>query len=126
MRVEIVPATPADFAALAERSESTPRAPPMRVVALAAKVEGRVVGIGGIAFYKNGQNVAFADITDEARKYGPAIHRAGRAAISLAKSRGIKRLVAIGESNPASSRWLIRLGFRPVDIDGVRNYVLDL
>lgn len=119
-------ATREDFEELASRSKNTPAIPPVRVLALAAKVDGRVIGIGGIAFLRTGQKMAFADITDEARNYPVAIHKAGRAALDLAKRHGIKQLVAVGESHEASKRWLLRLGFEPVEVSGTVNYVIDL
>lgn len=125
-RVTLEPATREDFAELAAVSKKTPAAPPMRMLALAAKVDGRVIGIGGIAFNRYGQKVAFADITEEARKYPVSIHKAGLAAIALAKKQGLKQLVATGESHEASVRWLIRLGFRPVAVGNEVNFVLDI
>lgn len=124
--VTITPATPEDFAELAARSDWTPAVPPVRSIALVGKVDGRAVAIGGVAFFKNGQNVAFCDITDEGRKYPLSIHRAGLAAIALAKEHGLKHLVATGESNVASQRWLVRLGFKPVLTGYGVNYVLEL
>ena len=125
-KVTLTPATRADFAELAAVSENTPAVPPVRVLALAAKVDGRVIGIGGVAFFPTGQKVAFADITDEARKYPVSIHKAGLAAIDLARRHGIRQLVATGESHDASRRWLLRLGFLPVDVGAGVNYVRDL
>jgi len=124
--VTLAPATRDDFAELAARSEFTPRTPPVRVLALAAKVDGRVIGIGGVAFYGNGQKVAFADISEEARGYPVSIHKAGRATLALAKKHGLTQLVATGDSHDASKRWLERLGFRPVEIGGRINHVLEL
>ena len=125
-RVRLVPATAADFADLSARSPNTPSTPPVRMLALTAKVGDRVIGIGGVAFFKTGQKVAFADITDEARKYPITIHKAGLATLALAKKHGLKQLVATGESHDASLRWLLRLGFIPVETGAGTNYVLNL
>lgn len=125
-RVTLTPATRDDFAELAIRSANTPDTPPVRVLAFAGKVDGRVIGIGGIAFFRNGQKVAFADITDEARKYPIAVHKAGLKTLALAKQYGVKKLVATGESHEASERWLLRLGFRKEIVGEVTDYVLEL
>ena len=125
-RVVLVPATARDFEEMAAISPDTPKLPPVRTIALAAKVDGRVIAVGGIAMYPNGVNAAFTDISDEARKYPVSIHRAGLRAIALAKKQGVKRLMASGQSHPASERWLFRLGFRRQETDGAPIYVADL
>lgn len=111
---------------MAAISPETPKLPPVRTIALAAKVEGRVIAVGGVAMFPNGMNIAFTDISDEARKYPVSIHRAGLKAIALAKKQGIKHLTTSGMSNPASERWLLRLGFHRVETDGAPIYVADL
>jgi N-acetylglutamate synthase-like GNAT family acetyltransferase len=111
---------------MAAISPETPACPPVRTIAIAAKVDGHVVGLGGVASFPNGIHVAFTDISDEARKYPVSIHRAGLRAVALAKKHGIKRLQASGVSHPASERWLLRLGFRRVETDGAPIYVADI
>jgi hypothetical protein len=125
-RAVLAHATLADFAELAARSPHTPAQPPVRVMAIAGKVDGRVIAIGGIAFMPNGQRVAFTDITDEARKYPVTMHKAGLIMLALAKKHGIQRLVARGESHEASERWLLRLGFCKQIVGEATNYVIDL
>lgn len=116
MRAILVPATPADFVDLATRSPHTPGAPPVRVIAIAGKVDGRVIAIGGIAIWPNGVKHAFADIGPEARKYPIAIHKAGLATIALAKKHGMRELRAVAaEPKDVALRWLLRLGFTPVE-----------
>jgi FMN phosphatase YigB (HAD superfamily) len=85
-----------------------------------------VVGIGGIAFLPNNVRLMFADLTDEARQYPMALHKAGLATVKLAKEMGIPRVVATSETHPAGERWLLRLGFEKREINGLRVYVLEL
>ena len=94
-RVTLSPATSADFAELAARSPNTPPLPKVQTIAIAGKVDGRVIAIGGVCFLPNGQRHAFADIGDEARKFPIALHKAALATIALAKQYRVKRLTAV-------------------------------
>lgn len=124
--VVLVPATQADFAELAARSANTPRVPPVRVFAIAGKVDGKVIAIGGVAVWSNGVKHAFADIGPEARKYPVTLHKAGLAVISLAKKHNMRELRAVAaEPKDVAIRWLVRLGFRPVE-GTEADYVLTL
>ena len=126
-KVEVGPATERDFEDLSARSQHTPARPPLRVMAIAGRVDGRTIAIGGVMFHPNGVKHAFADIGDEARKYPIALHKAGLAIIELAKAQKVKQLVAVSDDlNEAAERWLLRLGFVPVRIGAEINYVLDL
>ena len=114
--VTLTPATREDFAELAARSEFTPRTPPVRVLALAGKVDGQVIAIGGILFWPNGVKHAFADIGPEARRYPVALHKAGLAVLKLAREHDLRELRAVAaEPKDAAVRWLTRLGFKPVE-----------
>lgn len=126
-RAVLAPATRQDFAELAARSADTPSAPPVRVMAIAGKVDGRVIAIGGVAFWPNGVRQAFADIGPEARQYPVTLHKAGLAVIDLARRYKVRQLRAVAaEPKEAAERWLLRLGFAPVEIGGETNYVLEL
>jgi hypothetical protein len=123
--VTLTPATAADFAELAARSPNTPPLPKVQTIAIAGKVDGRVIAIGGVCFLPNGQRQAFADVTDEAREHPIALHKAALATIALARKHKIWRLTATTSSGlDRDLRWLLRLGFRPED--GTTNFVLDL
>ena len=125
--VTLTPATREDFAELAARSEHTPMIPPVRVVAIAGKVDGKVIAIGGIAFWPNGTKQAFADIGEEARKYPIALHKAALAVIELAKKHNCKQLRAVAdEPKVVAEKWLMRLGFEPVWVGTDVNYVREL
>lgn len=124
MRAVIVPAKLTDFVEFAAQTPNTPSAPPVRVLAIAGKVDGRVIAIGGIAIRPNGVKQAFADIGPEARKYPITLHKAGLATIALAKKHGMRELRAVAaEPKEAAVRWLLRLGFTPVEGTD-DNYVL--
>ena len=126
-RVEIVPATERDFLDYTARYSEGPMLPPVRVVALAARLEGTTIGLGGIAFMKNGVKLAFADISDEARKFPVSIHKTGLAVIALARKHNIKRIIATSTTVENGGRWLLRLGFRKEEAsEGVAYYVYDL
>lgn len=123
--VTLAPATAADFADLAARSPNTPHVPRVQTIAIAGKVDGRVIAIGGVCFLPNGQRQAFADIGDEARKYPLALHKAALATIALAKKYRIKQLTAVAaEPLEAAERWLLRLGFQKEPGSG--NYVRNI
>lgn len=114
--VEIVPACPADFTAM-------DAAPNIRTRSLTARIDGRVVGVGGIGYVRDGSVVCFAFITEELRKNKIALHKAGLKVIADAKRDGIKRLIAQASADvPSAVRWLERYGFKSLG----SVYVLDL
>lgn len=122
--IVVTPATAQDVADATLALYGQSQIPPVRIRALAAKIDGKVVGIGGIAFMPNGTRVAFCDIANEVRDYKMALHKAGLATIKLADELGIRRLVATTITGvPAAPRWLERLGFCKDNIDGVDVYV---
>ncbi|HXI76103.1 MAG TPA: hypothetical protein VNH21_03150 [Steroidobacteraceae bacterium] len=118
MRVTFRPTIPADIPFL------TNRPLPSRIQAITAEIEGRIIGLGGFAFQPDGTVIAFAEISDEARKYPVAIHRAGLMAMDLiARSRRQFVVAEAQPGNPAAERWLLRLGFTPTEIMGRKAYV---
>jgi hypothetical protein len=126
-RVTIEPATAEDIKEFTANFYGEVVPIRMRVRALAGKVDGRVVAIGGIAFAEDGMTrIAFCDLSDEARLYPLSMHKAARMTMAMAMKLGIKRLVATTETNhPAARRWLERLDFSPRMVGGVRVYVRD-
>lgn len=89
---------------------------PWRIRALTGEVDGRVIGVGGLAHLPGGAVVAWAALTDEARHYKVALHRAGLRMMREAKTAGYKRVVASADPQSAAAlRWLLRLGFDPID-----------
>jgi hypothetical protein len=99
------PATAADF--LAFHGEL----PPYRVKAFAGIVDGEVVGLAGLAFpHGSPMPIAWADMSDDARRHAVALHKAAKA--FFAGYRG-RVACAADPAIPASRRWLERLGFVP-------------
>jgi hypothetical protein len=122
--IEFVPATAQDIEAITRAIYGEPRNAAIRVRAFAAKLDGHVIGVGGIAFATSGERIAFCDLLPEAYRFKTRIHKAALATLRMAKEMGITRLVA--ERNPheqGSDRWLRRLGFVPYDEGEGKIYV---
>lgn len=97
---------------------------PHRIRAITALAGDKVLGVGGIGFRPDGTVIAFVSMLEEARRYPAAIHRAGLLAMRMMRESGVPRVIAEAQAdNPAAEPWLLRLGFRPVDIDGRKAYV---
>ena len=112
MRVLLRPSLPSDFAAL-----NLPL-PVCRVRARTAVLgpfddgSGRILGIGGIAFPKEGLPIAFVEQVPDAKHYPVAFHKAGLAAMAMVRELGLPRVAATTDvTNDAGRRWLERLGF---------------
>jgi hypothetical protein len=106
---------------------------PFRIRAITALVDGRVIGIGGIAFPPQGPAIAFAQLAPsppirgsvsqdrgategipEARRYPVAFHRAGLMAMGLIRTSGAEQVMATADArSDVAVRWLKRLGFKP-------------
>lgn len=116
-RVVLRPATRADF----DKLTSEPL--PCRVKAWAAERDGEVLGVGGLAFLPTGTVAAFVHAAPGAHRYKMAFHKAGLMAMAEAKRMGLKHVVAMSDKSiEPASRWLERLGFRPMMIDGEKVY----
>lgn len=112
MAVEIRPTVPADLIHFPWKNA-------YRLRAWTELVAGRVVGIGGVQIMQDGTLVAFADLTEEARRYPLSLHRAAVQFMGELKRTGVRRVVAAADpAQPAAERWLERLGFKPVEIPG--------
>lgn len=97
---------------------------PHRIKAITALIGDQVIGLGGIAYKPDGTVVAFAQINDEFRKYPAAIHRAGRMAMDMIRASGVPRVVAEAQpNNPAAEPWMLRHGFRAIEVSGRRAFV---
>ncbi len=108
MRVELRPSAPDDFVALLGRSQQ------FRARAITATADGVVLGIGGLVYLPNGEVWASVMMREAARRYPHAVHRAGRMAMAMIRSSGVKRVFARAEDHPRAVRWLERLGFTAV------------
>ncbi len=97
---------------------------PFRIRAITAHIGDQVLGVGGLGYLPNGVVGAFVAMNAEGRRYPAAIHRAGLAAMRMIRQSGERRVVAIAdEFVPGAARWLERLGFEAVTIDGLTAYV---
>jgi RimJ/RimL family protein N-acetyltransferase len=113
------PATRADIDSLIDEKL------PYRVRAYAVEDhEGKLLGVGGFAYQPNDTIAAFVLKAPGAEKYKIALHRAGLMAMQDAKRLGYRRIVALAEkTNPAAERWLARLGFKQVMVEGQTAWV---
>lgn len=117
-RVEVRPATRADVEAF------LPEPLPWRVRAFTGLLDGEIVGIGGLAYLPDGTVMAFLHGSDKARACRLSLHKAARRVLSEARGKGLRTIVAEADHTiEPAERWLLRLGFKPVDHDGERVYV---
>jgi RimJ/RimL family protein N-acetyltransferase len=93
---------------------------PYRIRALTAVLQdpdspaddGKILGVGGLAFPPNSPVWAFVQQAPEAKNYPVAFHRAGLMAMKMIRESKIREVVATCDAdNPAAIRWLRRLGF---------------
>lgn len=115
---------------------------PYRIRAITAVVQGRVIGLGGVAFPPCGPAIAFVQLVPawskperadsdvpqtipEARHYPVAFHRAGLMAMTMIRAWGIREVVATADAGSAVAvRWLKRLGFEPTGSQPIDGKVL--
>src|SRR5437762_2925276 len=120
MPVEITPTTPADV------TEFFPKAQLWRIRALTARLDGKIIGIGGIATLPDGTMAAFLECEEEwARKYPLTLHKTALRVLADARLRGVRKLVAMSDDRrDAARRWLQRLGFEASTVlDGKQFYL---
>lgn len=96
--------------------------PFVRVRAFTGRVDGKIIGIGGITFSPDGTRIAFCELSDEAHNHKFALHRIGLRTIALARELKINELLAVADDHAASERWLERLGFKPFLVNGIKVY----
>jgi hypothetical protein len=118
---------------------------PFRIRAITALVEGRVIGIGGIAFRPQGPAIAFvqlapssrnqegepgygrgaAESIPEAKRFPVAFHRAGLKAMAMIRASGTEQVIATADAgSDVAMRWLRRLGFKPADDQRIEGKVV--
>lgn len=118
MKADVRPTVQADV------DEFLGRPLPYRAQAFTGRVDGEIKGIGGIAYLPDGTAVAFLHLAKDANRYAITLHKTARAIIAEAKKRGIRKLTAQADpAQPTAERWLARLGFEPVAIDGERVWI---
>jgi RimJ/RimL family protein N-acetyltransferase len=118
-KTEIRPTFPSDLSAVIGE------ALPFRIRALTVLIDGRVVGIGGLAFPPSGPVIAFVQQSPDARKFKVAFHKAGRAAMRMIEESGVNEVVSTAdEDDPVALRWLERLGFARAQQQNIPGRVL--
>lgn len=91
------------------------------IKALVAEMDGRIIGLAGLAF-SQGRWVAFCDLSDDMRKYRYVIARSAKRLFEQARRDGIRFIYAEADLNEKGSvRWLTSLGFE-IDPRGGRLY----
>jgi hypothetical protein len=104
-RLIVRPATSEDIVAFSDLSE------PFTAKALVGEIDGRIVGMGGIALIK-GRWYAFADFTEEARPYKMTIMRAAKRVMDDVRRSSIRFVYTVADPTEARSvAWLKSLGF---------------
>ena len=117
-KVEIRPTTQDDVDRFLGRSL------PYRARAFTGLVDGEIKGIGGIAYIEHGLALAFLHLAPDAQRYAVSLHKAAHRVIKEAQQRGIRKIVAqADEGFPTADRWLRRLGFEPIQVDGEKIYL---
>lgn len=92
---------------------------PHTMKAFVGVLDGKPIAIGGLS-YQRGRVVAFCNLSDDMRKRPVALHKAARAVMRAALDSGHRYIFAERDPDePTAARWLERLGFRPVDSDGM-------
>lgn len=93
------------------------RAPTIQ--ALCLEVDGEILGIGGVE-YARGVITGFVDIEPEGRAHKAAIHRAALRFMQMMRQKGVKWITIRRDlDEPRAPHWLERLGFKPVDDEGI-------
>jgi hypothetical protein len=115
----IRPAVPSDFDLFKDR-------PPARVKAWALEHAGQVLGVGGLIALPDGKWAGFLDLMPGvAKRYPKTLHQAACTFLKQQKRQGIRRITATADldASPAAERWLIRLGFREVQMSGMKVFI---
>jgi hypothetical protein len=88
---------------------------PFTADAVAATIDGQLVAVGGLAIV-SGVATAFLDVKDEARDFPILMHRTAMRILARAKASGRRHIYAAYDpTDERAVRWLVRLGFRPVE-----------
>lgn len=111
--LEVRPATREDAIAFMGECRHTMKA-------FVAIHDGEPIALGGLAFIK-GRVVAFCDLGDGQAKQRPkTLHKAALAVMKAALESGHRYVFAERDiEEPTAARWLSRLGFKPIDDNGM-------
>lgn len=120
MALVVGPATAQDFLDYAGAL------PPYRALAWAARLDGRVIGLGGLLYLPDGGRYAFLDVGDEARRFHKTLHATAIKFMRHVCESNIGPIVATTTTNvPRANEWLTRLGFRSVNEGETRVFIFD-
>ena len=107
---------------------------PFRIRTITALADGRVIGIGGVAFPPDGPAIAFVQLAPaqgsaagvpEARRYPVSFHRAGLMAMEMMRASGVAQVIATADAGSATAgRWLKRLGFEEAEQQDIAGRLL--
>lgn len=102
--------------------EYTGSLPPCQIRAMAAEIDGKVVGIAGLAFLRNGAVLAFMNAEDAVREHRVKLFRNARRFMRDMAGRGLSKINAVKSDDiAAAERFLKHLGFSHT-ADGVFQY----
>lgn len=110
-RVEVAPASRADV-------EEMIGSVPATMTAVAARLDGRIIGIGGL-YFQHGRAVAFCDIEPEMKRFPVLLHKTALRALRDASVRYRYIFATVSRDEKNARRWLERLGFEPLGNSGV-------
>lgn len=97
---------------------------PYRARAYTGLVDGEIKGIGGIAYLPDGTALAFLHLAEGAQRHAVTLHKTAKRLLAEAVRRGTRKIIAQADPHePTAERWLTRLGFKPVTIDGERVWI---
>jgi hypothetical protein len=109
MAIVVTPLTAADI------GEITREPFPYRVSGFTARLDGAVIAIGGATHLPDGTLLAFAHLTDEARRRKVWLHKQAKSVLARLAARRRRIVATASPEIPAAQRWLERLGFVPLD-----------
>src|SRR5262245_15921684 len=108
--IVVTPLTAADVAEVAR----VPR--PYRVSGETARLDGMIIAIGGAAHLPDGSLLAFAHLTDAARRRKVWLHKQACRMLARLAARRARIVATASPDTPAAERWLARLGFTPMSL----------
>ena len=110
MPILITPLTAADIAEVASARH------PYRVSGETARLDGAIIAIGGVSHLPDGSLLAFAHLTDEARRRKVWLHRQAKRMLAQLAARRARIVATASPDIPAAEPWLERLGFVPMNL----------
>lgn len=118
MSLEIRPTVPEDVGALVAEPL------PFRIKGKTAVEDGRPIAFGGLACLPGGGFGAFLHGGEHAKRFPVSFHKAVLKGLAEARAAGIRPITALAdETTEAAERWLLRLGFEPMIVDGTKVFV---